>query len=654
MENKQGRYQENNEKEEVMMDLKLSICDIEADGFLDTITKIHCVSVYYMNSQGDWSIRSTTDYEEMKRYFLKEDQTIVMHYGICYDIPAIKKILGIEIPKSSRIIDSCAVSFALYPERTKKKIGHSLESWGTTFGVPKKPIPDWENLPVEEYIERCEQDIRINLRLWLDEWEYMLEIYEGDVTKILKYCKYLTFKMECLRDQEAIKLRVDTARLDEHLEFFNSMREEKLGELGKVMPKIQKRVKRSRPKSMYKKDGGLSVQGEKWRVLTEGCGLPLDYSGIIEEVVSYEEPNPQSVDQLKSWLFSLDWNPITFEQRKNTKGDIKEVPQINIDENLCPSVEKLIEVEPAIEHLSGLGIIKHRLGLLKSFKKNLVDGYITAGASAFTNTLRLQHVSPIANLPKFTGTMDIRDGYYIRGLIIAPDGYEICGSDMSSLEDRVKQLFLFPYDEQYVRDMMVEGFDPHLDLAVSAGALTLEQVENHKKGLENYKEIRHIYKTGNYTCQFGAGAPRIAKTLGISLQEAKEVHKAYWDRNRGIKLVSANSKFKTVRGQMWLLNPVSGFYYSLRNEKDIFSVLCQGGGVFIFDMWLYNMRQRGVIPALQYHDEMLTYVKKCGGDERERITAILKDSVKLVNTQLGLVRDMDVEVQFGDDYSQCH
>lgn len=634
--------------------ISLTICDIEADGFLDTITKIHCISVYYQNSEGKWCIKTTTSYDDMKKYFLKEGQTIVMHYGVCYDIVAVKKILGIELPKSSKVIDSCAVSFALYPDRTKRKIGHSLESWGETFGIPKKPIPDWKTLPIEEYIERCEQDIRINLRLWLDSWTYLCEIYDNDFDKILKYCAYLTFKMECLRDQEEIGVRIDLDRLDKHLEYFNSMRAEKLEELKKAMPKVSVEAIRTKPKNMTKKDGSLSIAGEKWMTLVRGCGLENDYDGNIKEIINKEEPNPQSVDQVKKWLFSLGWIPKTFEQRKNTKGEVNEVPQINIKENLCPSVEKLLEVEPAIEHLQGLGIIKHRLGVLKSFAKNQKNGYVIAGASAFTNTLRLQHISPIANLPKYTGDMDISDGYYIRGLLIAPEGYEICGSDMSSLEDRVKQLFLFPYDEQYVRDMMIEGFDPHLDLAISAGALTKEQAEAHKKGEENHKGIRHIYKTGNYTCQFGAGAPRIAKTLDISLQEAKKVHSAYWERNKGIKLASADSKVITVREQMWLLNPINGFYYSLRNEKDIFSVLCQGGGVFIFDMWLYNMRQKGVIPALQYHDEKMSYVKKGVEGERGRITSILKDSVKLVNRQLSLVRDMDVEVQFGDDYSQCH
>ncbi|MCB1712418.1 MAG: ribonuclease H-like domain-containing protein, partial [Candidatus Riesia sp.] len=154
----------------------LTICDIEADGFLDVVTKIHCISVYYQDENKQWQIWTTSDYNQMRKYFQKENQTIVMHYGVMYDIPVVEKILGIKIPESSEIIDTVAISFALYPERTQMNIGHSLESWGEDFGVPKVEIADdaWKDLSVEKAIERCEQDIRINLRLWLKMWDYLI------------------------------------------------------------------------------------------------------------------------------------------------------------------------------------------------------------------------------------------------------------------------------------------------------------------------------------------------------------------------------------------------------------------------------------------------------------------------------------------------
>ena len=33
----------------------------------------------------------------------------------------------------------------------------------------------------------------------------------------------------------------------------------------------------------------LSIAGEKWMTLVNGCNLPDEYDGVIEEVIGYEE-----------------------------------------------------------------------------------------------------------------------------------------------------------------------------------------------------------------------------------------------------------------------------------------------------------------------------------------------------------------------------
>ena len=63
-------------------------------------------------------------------------------------------------------------------------------------------------------------------------------------------------------------------------------------------------------------------------------------------------------------------------------------------------------------------------------------------------------------------------GAEIRGCLIAPEGYTLCGADMTSLEDTTKRHYMKPYDPAYVEEMSKEGFDPHLDLAKHAGAVT--------------------------------------------------------------------------------------------------------------------------------------------------------------------------------------
>uniref|UniRef100_UPI001BC84752 hypothetical protein n=1 Tax=Escherichia coli TaxID=562 RepID=UPI001BC84752 len=65
---------------------------------------------------------------------------------------------------------------------------------------------------------------------------------------------------------------------------------------------------------------------------------------------------------------------------------------------VCESVKKLIEKEPNIEELSGLGIISHRIGILKGFLRDQINSRLYQGTSNLTNTLRLCHTK-ICNLP---------------------------------------------------------------------------------------------------------------------------------------------------------------------------------------------------------------------------------------------------------------
>lgn len=46
---------------------------------------------------------------------------------------------------------------------------------------------------------------------------------------------------------------------------------------------------------------------------------------------------------LKSWLSSLGWEPRTFEYRKNKAGEVKAIPQIYVDDQVCDSIKELYE-----------------------------------------------------------------------------------------------------------------------------------------------------------------------------------------------------------------------------------------------------------------------------------------------------------------------
>jgi len=323
---------------------------------------------------------------------------------------------------------------------------------------------------------------------------------------------------------------------------------------------------------------------------------------------------------------------------------------------LCQSIKDLYDIEPNLENLDKLSLVNHRIGVLKSFQNSTdEEGYTQAKIRGLTNTLRFRHMKPIANLPskyKFYGEQ-------IRGAIIPPSSQHIlCGSDMSSLEDTTKQHYMYFFDPEYVKEMRIPGFDPHLDIAILAEMLTKEQVGQHKlysktEGLEgtDYSEIRGKAKVINFSGVYGAGPPKIAQTLGCDIEFARKLHKIYWERNKAVKQVAKAVKIKEIDGQMWLLNPVSNFWYSLREKKDIFSTLNQGTGVYIFDLYVRKVRGKGIKIMFQYHDEIEFFLLR---GEEPSIIEKLNLAIKEVNEEVKLNVPLSISIDFGISYAETH
>ena len=110
--------------------MKTCVFDIEANGL--NPTKIWCLSAA-IYSEGEWRIKSTSDYDQMRKFFLESD-VLICHNLYRFDIPVVEKLLGIKV--KAKLIDTLALSWYLYPDKLK----HGLEEWGTHFGVPKPVI----------------------------------------------------------------------------------------------------------------------------------------------------------------------------------------------------------------------------------------------------------------------------------------------------------------------------------------------------------------------------------------------------------------------------------------------------------------------------------------------------------------------------------
>jgi DNA polymerase I-like protein with 3'-5' exonuclease and polymerase domains len=616
------------------------VFDVEANGL--NPDKLYCLSIHNLNTGTKVTL---TDYDVM-RNFLKSAKVLIGHNIVCWDIPVLERILGIKIEAS--IIDTLWVSYYLYPERGK----HGLEYWGEDVGVKKPEVEDWDEQELEVYVHRCEQDVEINSKVWTLMWRKLYEIYKSE-EELMKVIKYLTFKADIQRIQEKNKWEIDIQHTITQRQMLEKELAEKIEVLQPHIPDNPVYKTRKRPKALYRKDGTLSAYGVSWFELMRQEGYDPHTNHHVDEIKyihSYEKGSLTSTPQMKSWLFSLGWEPETFKTNKKKEN----VPQINLErgEGLCPSVKKLFEVEPALENLEGITILQHRIGILNAFLEHADEnGFVRASFSGLTNTLRYKHKNPCVNLPK----VGLAYSKGIRSCLIAGEGQLLCGSDLSGLEDRIKQHFIYFHDPDYVKEMQVEGYDPHLSLALHAGKITQEQYDNYTSGRdkETISSLRSIFKNGNYACQYGAFPTRLAKTCGISMEEAEELWSAYWSKNSAITKTANGTEVKKISdGSMWQKNPVNGFWYSLRYDKDRFSTLVQGTASYIFDLWVGFLLSEGWTDFVgQFHDEFCLRINK---GEEEKVEDVIERALERVNNYVDLNVQLGCDIQFGERYSDVH
>ena len=611
------------------------VFDIETDGL--NPSKIHCLS--YTSDGVEHN--TLTDYEDM-RQLLSNQKGLIGHNIVRYDVPVLERILGIKI--KARLYDTLPMSWVMNYDRTKP---HGLASFGEDFGIPKPVVTDWSEQPVEVYVHRCEEDIKINWKLWQNLLKRFMFVYK-DKKNLDKFFGYLSFKMNCAYAAEHVGWKLDVDLAESSIDKLKEQQDQKVKELREVMPMRKVMSVKTKPKVCIKKDGSVSAHGQRWYNLLVQNGLPKDYEGDVTVVKGVEDSNPNSPEQVKDWLFGLGWEPCTYKFDKNKEtGEEKKIPQVRKNGELTRSVQILIDDNPAVGVLDGLTVIQHRLGILHGFIQCQDNGYLKAGVKGLTNTLRFKHVKPLVNLPG----VDKPWGKEIRGCLIAPEGYTLCGADMTSLEDTTKRHYMKPYDPDYVEEMSQEGFDPHLDLAKHAGAVTQDQIDKHNSGESSLKSLRKNYKVVNYSATYGVGAAKLSRETGMSVSEASALLDAYWERNWAVKQFAEDQRIRKIDGEMWVQNPVSKFWHNLRYEKDAFSTINQSTGAYCFDKWvaLYRTKRGNIIG--QFHDESINLVKK--GDESEH-TKTLIWAIEKLNEELKLNVDLGIDVQYGQRYSEIH
>ena len=455
------------------------VFDIETNGLLDKLDKVHVVSW-----QDNYMTEPTSGYslDAIKQIYSAE--AIIGHNILRFDVDAIDKVYGIRPSENTLLVDTLILAWYLDYERIEKGLSYGLEAYGVSFGVPKPKIADWDSLTREEYTHRCEEDVKINMRLWKRLRNKLVALYgqkqDGSLSdEAIRLIRYLTFKMQCANDTEKLGIRLDYSLATKMLEHLEHLKETKTKELAEAMPKraITKLV--NKPQKPYKADGTLSEHGKRWFSTLKEYGLPEATVGPLRVVDRYEQGNPDSVPQIKDWLYGLGWEPVTFKYDKDEHGNERKIEQVRKDGELCESVLLLKDKDPAIEYLDGLTVLTHRIGIFRGFINSAEQDangvwWIRSRIDGLTNTFRFKHRKPLANLPG----VDKPYGKEVRACLLAPsDTHVLVGADMVSLEDTTKRHYMQPLDPDYVEETMAPGYDPHLKLLVVAGQITEDEYQ---------------------------------------------------------------------------------------------------------------------------------------------------------------------------------
>jgi len=523
--------------------MKRVVCDIEANGLLDTCTHMWCAVTEDLDS-GEIKIFSdytnqivdggTEDFIE----HLKECDQVIGHNWIGYDKEAIRIITGYEY--EGDIIDTMLLSKLLHftryiPKGSGNGTRHSLATWGVRTGVAKPTQDQWMEWE-ESMLNRCKQDVKINT---LTYYKLMEEISQQpkigraiavehkvahisaqqvrngwlvDKDKIEENIKYLDEEIERLRDKIEPQIPMKCTPKDPACTWEECNK--KMGNHWKKVPvtrydHLQRPIKPVRmpytPKIL--KDGRYDKWTALWLGVTQESAWDERVAAGPFTRIEFKTVRLSQHALVKEFLLKLGWKPTqwTFKKDRNKKilrdddhKPIKNSPKLT--EDSFESIPGEIG-----EDIGRWATLTHRRNTLANKKddekgwKNIMreDGRVacdpdTLGAA----TGRMTHKG-LVNVP---GTRSIF-GKEMRQCFIAPEGKILIGADAAGAQLRL--LAGAMKDQEYLETIVsgVEedeetgkflGTDVHTQNGLASGLIDPDDVDwlrNHDHSHPDYSTV---------------------------------------------------------------------------------------------------------------------------------------------------------------------
>ena len=594
------------------------VIDIESNGFLDVLTKIHCIVAHDL----DTGILHTFRPHEISAgvALMQEADELIAHNGIKFDVPAIQKLYPDFKPK--RVIDTLVCSrliwsnikdldFSHFKNILPSRLfsSHSLKAWGYRLGELKGDYGQQEDawdVFTEEMLTYCEQDVRVTVNLYN---KVLGKDYSQQALDLEHSVAELMWKQECngfvFDEKKAQKLYIDLAEQRDNI----------YQELYSLFPAwvVSEGVKEVARSCKYKDP--LKADRTK--------DAPFTAIKIVEF-------NPASRAHISNRLITkYDWKPTVFTDNGQPKID-----ETVLSKLAYPEAKQMARYFMLQKRLGQ--VAEGKQGWLKVCTNGKIHGSVNPNGAA---TGRATHSYPnLAQIP----SMRADYGKDCRELFTVPKGWKLMGADASGLELRALAGYMSLFDNGAYVDVVLDG-DIHTVNQLAAGLPTRDQA-----------------KTFIYAFLYGAGDEHIGQLVGGGAKEGKKIKKSFLDKTPALKKLREAVSKAAERGYVKALD---GRHIHIRSPHAALNFLLQSAGAIICKQWLVEFENEMQAQGYKHgwdgdyamcawvHDEIQVAVRE---DLAQKVGEIAVLTIQRVTEVFNFKCPLDGEFNIGNSWAETH
>ena len=629
------------------------VFDIETDGLLDKLTKVHSLVLKHIDTGEVFSF--TPQHIETGVRMLQEADLIIGHNIIKFDLPALTKVYPWFSVDQSKVKDTLVLSRLIWSDVADKDYSriragktampmklagsHSLEAWGWRLGKWKG---DYSKIKEDLYRDACHlegykpTDEEVMEHVW-SEWDQEMQDYcEQDVEVTEAFWFLIESKGY---SEQAIQLEHDVAWIIAEQERngygFDVKRAEKLyAELTAERIELEEQLRdlfapwwvKAGKEKTYKRTQRRKFTGPDFE-----CPQFMDADAVYQPIKMVMF-NPGSRDHIADRLQQVrGWKPKEF-----TEGGKPKVDETIL--NGLPYKEA--------KQLAKYFQVKKILGQLgdgdKAWLKHVKNGRIHHSVN--TNgavTGRATHSHPnLAQVPsgKAYKGKECRECF----IPLFPDHKQI-GCDVSGLELRMLAHFMAKYDDGEYGEQVVNG-DVHTLNQQAAGLPTRDNA-----------------KTFIYGFLYGAGNAKIGEIVNGSSAKGAQLRKKFLKTLPALNnLINGVKKSANSKGY---LKGLDGRLLHVRSDHAALNVLLQSAGALVCKRWLVEfhmlLKEHGLTDKVKQmawiHDEVQLSVHESLIDGDKSIVGDLcVEAIARTQTYFNIRVPLTGEYQVGDNWKDCH